>query len=63
MRDYRIFRLNDQGRIVSSLEFFSESDEEAAAFAAQQENKAGLELWHRARRLQVLSPPPSPGAG
>lgn len=63
MKDYRIFRLNDQGRIVSSVEFFSASDEEAVAFAAQQENRAGLELWHRAECLRVLSPPPTPTGG
>lgn len=61
MKDYRIFRLNSLGRIVSSLEFYCESDEEALAFAARQDNKAGLELWHRAEVLQVI-PAPRPVA-
>lgn len=59
MKDYRIFRLDNSGHITSSVEFFCLDDEEALTFAAQQENKAGLELWHRAQRLQVL---PAAGA-
>jgi len=54
VKDYRIFRLDNSGRIASAVEFFCENDEEAISFAAQQENRSGLELWHRAQRLQVL---------
>lgn len=57
MKDYRIFRLDNSGRIVSSMEFFCRDDEEARTIAAGQENRSGLELWHRAQRLQVILPP------
>jgi hypothetical protein len=57
VKDYRIFRLDNSGRITAAVEFYCESDEEALGVAARQENKAGLELWHRAERIQVIPAP------
>lgn len=56
MKDYRIFRLDDAGRIASAVEFYCETDEEAIGIADEQENRFGLELWQRAQRIRLIPP-------
>ncbi|MDQ0464158.1 hypothetical protein QO010_001929 [Caulobacter ginsengisoli] len=57
MKDYRIFRLDNSGRITSAVEFYCETDQEAIGVAERHENKAGLELWHRGQRIQLFPAP------
>ncbi len=56
MPDYRLYRLNDAGRIKGPpVVLTSSSDEEAIKEAQQYRDGSDMELWERSRRVASIS--------
>lgn len=53
MRDYRLYFLDDQGRVEKAHEFFAESDDEAIKTAEAWREGRTMELWNHARKVRV----------
>jgi hypothetical protein len=51
MRDYRIYLLNDEGRIVASHEFQGPDDQSALDAALAYCDDQAVEVWQGARRV------------
>ena len=54
MSDYRLFYLNEQGRIYLGVEIVAEDDRAAQALAADHRTHSGLELWSGARLVAKI---------
>jgi len=59
MLGYRLYILNDAGRIVGAVEAMHDGDAEAIAWAKQQLDRNDLELWTGARVVAELAKPTS----
>jgi hypothetical protein len=54
MREYRLYCLNEQGKITASHEITASSDEDAVAQAKAMELPARCELWDHGRMVAKL---------
>jgi hypothetical protein len=53
---YRVYFLNDKGRIVRAIELASQTDEEAVEQTRQLVDGQAVELWERARLIGRFDP-------
>ena len=56
LTSYRVYFLNDHGRIVRALDLACDTDEEARAKAQALADSQTVELWDRARQLGRFTP-------
>jgi hypothetical protein len=54
MREYRLYCLNDRGRVSRSHEYLAENDDDALAIARNLKAQSRCELWCRDRLVADL---------
>ena len=59
MAEYRVYALNEAGRVVNGRDIQCSSDEEARVRArGMLDSVAGIEIWEGTRRVDQISPDP-----
>lgn len=54
MSEYRVFYLDDYGRVFSKLDLMCASDDEAIGEAVKLESPNGIEVWKGVKRITKI---------